>query len=343
MFEVLKPGLETTVQSLPGRIGFLERGFPCSGPADAWSFRLSNLLVGNHRDAPALEWQFVGPTIRFLVDVRIALSGADVVAKLDDVVVPLWQTLPVRAGQTLVCAGAKTGARGYIAISGGVVSPTILGSSATFHMAGIGGPSVGALKKGDTVAIGAKGDDTPLSANASLCYTVPQAARPPIDAADRDRSDDRIAALLGPNDAWLDAAGIARFYDSDWTVLPQSNRTGIRLKGPAFTFAPCAYDKRPEHGTDPSNILDHGYPLGGISIAGQTPIVFVQDSPTAGGFIVPFTVPKADLWRLGQARPNETIRFKQVSLAEAQSARRKIDALCQPEALRAVATSECDF
>ena len=109
LFEVLKPGLETSVQELPGRLGYWEQGFPPSGPADAWSFRLANLLVGNHRDQAALECQFLGPTLRFLRDGAIALAGADMAAKLDDAPVPLWQTIPVRSGQVLSTGAAKWG------------------------------------------------------------------------------------------------------------------------------------------------------------------------------------------------------------------------------------------
>ncbi len=109
MFEVVKPGLETSVQELPGRIGYWEQGFPPSGPADAWSFRLANLLVGNDRDTAALECQFIGPTLRFARDGLIALTGADMAAKLDDAPVPTWQTIPVRAGQVLALGPAKSG------------------------------------------------------------------------------------------------------------------------------------------------------------------------------------------------------------------------------------------
>lgn len=323
MIEIVKAGLETCVQELPGRIGFWASGIPPSGPADAWSFRLANLLVGNHRDTAALEWQFMGPTLRFEADGLIALTGAEAAAQLDGVAVSTWQTVRVRAGQVLNCGLARAGARGYVAAAGGLQAPEVLGSRATFSMAGIGGISQGALKKSDRIAIGTPPPFRDLQ--------VALAARPQIGLA-----AERIAAVLGPNDAWLDELAIRAFFDAEWIVLAQSSRTGLRLSGPAIEFAERAHHKRPEHGAHPSNILDHGYPVGGISIAGQTPIVFLQDSPSAGGFIVPFTVPGADLWRLGQARPSEKLRFRQVSLEEANAMRRRIDALCGVEALIAI-------
>jgi biotin-dependent carboxylase-like uncharacterized protein len=327
MLEIIKHGLETTVQELPGRIGFWEQGFPPSGPADAWSFRLANLLVGNHRDTAAFEWQFVGPTVRFHQDAAVALTGADVIAKLDDTVVPMWQTVRVRAGQTLTIAAAKTGARGYVAVSGGIGSACVLGSRATFHMAGIGGVGKGGLKAGDRLE---QGEASMPARN----WLAPESIRPMISAPNAAPTEaERIAAVLGPNDAWLDPESIAIFFDSEWTVSTLSNRTGLRLSGPAFTFSRLAHEKPTEHGSEPSNLLDHGYPLGGISIAGQTPIVFIHDSPSAGGFIVPFTVPRFDLWRLGQARPHAKLRFRRVGLGEANEGRRRLDQLCSTTSL----------
>ncbi|QGY32945.1 biotin-dependent carboxyltransferase family protein [Pantoea cypripedii] len=322
MLEIVKPGLETSVQELPGRIGYWEQGFPPSGPVDAWSFRLANLLVGNHRDMAALEWQFIGPTVRFLEDAVIALTGAEHVAQLDGVLVPCWQTVRVQKGQVLNCGAAKKGARGYIAIAGGINTQPVLGSRATFHMASIGGTGNGALKTGDCLPLGKVADDV-------AALSAPLEVRPVIDPALRVSGEDRaIPVMAGPNDHWLDANGIDVFTNSEWNVLPQSNRTGMRLKGPELTFSSAASDKPPEHGTHPSNILDHGYPLGGISIAGQTPIIFINDSPSAGGFMVPFTVPSAAIWRLGQLRPGEKIRFRLISREEADLLRKKIDALC---------------
>ena len=123
---VLKPGLETTVQELPGRIGYLEQGFPVSGPFDKWSFRQANLLVGNPRDTAALECQLLGPTLRFEGDAAVAVTGADMRPKLDGQPVPMWQTLHVRAGQVLEIGAAYSGARGYVAVAGGIDTPVVL-------------------------------------------------------------------------------------------------------------------------------------------------------------------------------------------------------------------------
>ena len=316
MFEVIKAGLETSIQDWPGRIGFWNKGFPPSGPMDSWSFRLANLLVGNAPGDAGLECQFMGPTLRFQADTVIALTGADMQAKLDDLPCPVWESIAVRAGQTLSMSFAKLGARAYIAIAGGIDAPFVLGSRSTFHKAGVGGLDGYALKAGHVVAV--------LPGQGRAGRRVKAAARPLI------RTDKRweVEAVAGPNDDWIDGPGHARFLSADWKVSSKSDRTGFRLQGPLWTFTAKAYNKLPEHGSEPANILDQGYPLGAINLAGQTPIILVSDGPSMGGFINPYTVPSCAFWKLAQARPGEVFNFRSVSVTEAQAAAHAIKVLC---------------
>lgn len=320
-FEVVKSGLETSVQDLPGRIGYWEQGFPPSGPMDSWSFRLANVLVGNDPDAAALECQYLGPSLRFTGDAVVAVTGADMDARLDGEPVPLWTSLAVKAGQVLALGSARTGARAYVALDGAIDTPPVLGSRSTFHMAGVGGVEGYALQAGQTVPLGAGGG--------TAGWTVTDSARPLIGETKRWT----VCAVPGPDDDWIDEAGHARFLSADWTIQAKSNRTGIRLTGPEFTFTRRAYDKRPEHGQDPSNILDHGYPVGSVNLAGQTPIILAVDGPSTGGFINPYTVPSAEFWKLGQARPWDVLSFRAVSVKEALEMRRVIARLCTSASL----------
>ena len=138
----------------------------------------------------------------------------------------------------------------------------------------------------------------------------------------------KVEVVAGPNDDWIDGEGHARFLSADWKLSAKSDRTGFRLDGPEWTFTEKATHKAPEHGSLPSNIIDQGYPLGAINLAGQTPIILVNDGPSMGGFINPYTVPQAAFWKLGQSKPGETYRFKAVSVAEAQAMARRLGALC---------------
>jgi len=281
MFEVIVAGLETSIQDYPGRIGFWNQGFPPSGPMDSWSFRLANLLVGNEAGAAGLEVQYMGPTLKFQRDGVIAITGADMQPKLDGQPMALWESVAVKAGQTLVLTSSKVGVRTYIAIAGGIDTPPWLGSRSTFHKAGVGGMQGRALQKGQVVPV-AKGKGTPGRKAKADCR--------PTFATDKIWT---IEVVAGPNDDWVDEAGHKRFLSTDWKLSSKSDRTGFRLEGPQWTFTEKAHKKAPENGAEPSNIIDQGYPLGAINLAGQTPIILVNDGPSMGGFINPYTVPSA--------------------------------------------------
>jgi urea carboxylase len=316
MIEVIKPGLETSIQDYPGRIGYWAQGFPPSGPMDSWSFRLANLLVGNPGEAAGLECQFVGPTLKFHAARVLAICGADMKPTLDGKSVPMWESIAIAAGQTLALSFAALGARAYIAVAGGIDTPPWLGSRSTFHKAGVGGMEGHALKAGQAVPVG-KGEGKPGR-------KVKPESRPTL-ATDRVWT---VEVVPGPNDDWIDDAGHERFLFSDWKLSSKSDRTGFRLEGPQWTFTDKATNKAPEHGSEPSNIIDQGYPVGAINLCGQTPIILVNDGPSMGGFINPYTVPSAAFWKLGQAKPAEILRFKSVSVEEAQALRGKIDDIC---------------
>ncbi len=316
MIEVVKQGLETSVQDWPGRLGYWNQGFPPSGPMDSWSFRLANVLVGNEPGAAGLECQYVGPTLKFRRGGVIAVTGADMQPKLDGTAIPMWESVAVTHGQTLELSFAKTGARGYIAVAGAVATEPWLGSRSTFHKAGVGGMDGHALQAGQVVPVG--------EGNGAVGRKIKDGAKP-IIPADRRWS---IEVVAGPNDDWIDAAGHRRFLNSDWKLSSKSDRTGFRLDGPDWTFTAKATNKAPEHGSEPSNIIDQGYPCGAINLAGQTPIILLNDGPSMGGFINPYTVPWGAFWKLGQSKPGDIFRFKTVSVEEAQALAHELREIC---------------
>ncbi len=280
--------------------------------------------MGNDAGVAGLEIQLMGPTLRFGVDALIALCGAEIPAKLDGDPMPLWESVAVRAGQTLQVGVATRGARAYLCVAGGIDAPELLGSRSTFAGAGVGGFDGGPLKAGQELQLGA-----PSGAPGAAGRRVRDTARPPLP-------DDKrwsIDVVRGPNDDWVDEAGHTRFLETEWRLSPQSARTGYRLEGPDWTFTEKATNKGPEHGAEPSNILDQGYPLGGINLGGQTPIILVHDAPSMGGFICPYTVPSGEFWKLGQSKPGDLYRFRSVSVEEAQATRRALDARCHVDSI----------
>ncbi len=123
------------------------------------------------------------------------------------------------------------------------------------------------------------------------------------------------------------------FLSSDWKLQSKSDRTGYRLEGPKWSFAEKATNKGLEHGTFPSNIIEQGYPTGAINLAGQTPIILVNDGPSMGGYIVPYTVPSASFWKLGQAKPGDSFNFVEISVEKSQTLRSEQSAMCSEVSL----------
>lgn len=307
MIKVIKPGLETAVQDYPGRVGFRNQGFPMSGPFDSWSYRLANLLVGNEEGVAALEAQFIGPELEFQEDVIYAVTGANMQAKVNGELVPMHESILGKKGDKLTMSFSMLGARTYIAFAGGIKSTPWLGSQSTFSKAGIGGLHGGALKKDDVITL----ND---GANGVAGKKVKPEALPTFSS----NKSWEIEVVAGPNDDWVDDESHKRFLNEPWKLDAKSDRTGYRLKGPDWTFTDKAINKSADHGSDPSNIIDQGYPVGGINLAGQTPIILVSDGPTMGGFICPYTVPSCAFYKLAQSKAGEVYHFKLVTVDESQ-------------------------
>ena len=149
-----------------------------------------------------------------------------------------------------------------------------------------------------------------------------------------------VEVVKGPNDDWIDDNGHKMFLNTNWKLQSKSDRTGYRLEGPNWTFTEKATNKGLEHGAEPSNIIDQGYPIGAINIAGQTPIILVNDGPSMGGFIVPYTVPSAAFWKLGQAKPGDMLKFKEIPLEKAQEMRLEQTLICSE---KSIAKSDQNF
>lgn len=324
MFEVIKKGLETSVQDWPGRHGYWNQGFPPSGPMDSWSFRLANVLAGNAPGVAGLECQFLGPTLKFQRDGIIAITGADMQPKIDGESVPMWESIAVKKGQVLELLFAKSGSRAYLAFGGGGIDNTPwLNSRSTFHKAGVGGIEGRAIQEGQTIPVAE--DSKPAASGRKL-----KDGCQPAFSLDRRWE---VEVVRGPNDDWVDEAGHERFLSADWKLSAKSDRTGFRLEGPKWTFTDKAHNKSPEHGQEPSNIIDQGYPCGAINLAGQTPIILVNDGPSMGGFINPYTVPQCAFWKLGQSKPSDIYNFKAISVDEAQKESQRLRRVCSEESI----------
>ncbi|TFV51726.1 urea carboxylase [Blastococcus sp. TF02A-35] len=302
---VERPGLMTTVQDAPGRVGLWQVGVPPSGPMDDLSFRLGNRALGNREGVPGLECTASGPALRFSAATTVCVTGAECAVTVDGRPVPMWEPVEVPAGGLLdVGAAEGTGMRSYVLVAGGLDVPAYLGSAATFTLGQFGGHGGRALLPGDVL----RAADAPGRA----AGPVPVEVRPAMP------NDWQLAVTEGPHGApeFFTREDVETLYASPYTVHFNSARTGVRLVGPQPAWA------RPdggEAGLHPSNIHDNAYSVGALDFTGDTPILLGPDGPSLGGFVCPVTVVTADRWKLGQLRPGDTVRFVPVRVAEVAS------------------------
>jgi len=302
--DVLASGTMTTVQDYPGRTGYWPVGVPPSGPFDSLSFRLGNRLLGNAEDAAGLELTLNGPTLRFNSATSIALTGADLNATLDGSPLPLNQCVPIQAGQTLKLGKVTgNGARAYLAIAGGIQCQPYLGSRSTFTLGQFGGHGGRALRTGDVLHLD---PDASAPSEASL----PESLLPELS------TEWNLRCIYGPHGApdFFTDNDMDTFFGTDWQIHYNSSRTGIRLVGPKPEWA-----RRDggEAGMHPSNIHDNAYAVGTVDFTGDMPVILGPDGPSLGGFVCPVTVIKADLWKLGQLKAGDKVRFQPISLEDA--------------------------
>ncbi|HEX6244205.1 MAG TPA: urea carboxylase [Polyangiales bacterium] len=310
--EVLEPGTHSTLQDYPGRLGYWDVGIPPSGPMDVLSLRLGNLALGNSEGAPALEMTVSGPGLRFHQATQAVLTGAELSASLDGESVPYYEPFSIAAGQTLrIGAVHGAGVRAYLCIQGGFDVPSYLGSAATFTLGGFGGHAGRALRTGDLLRICA------APAHCEQRAIAP-ALRPALTRCWR------IAVMHGPHGApdFFTDQDITTLFSAEYTVHHNSARTGVRLIGPKPEWARADGG---EAGLHPSNIHDTAYAIGTIDFTGDMPIILGPDGPSLGGFVCPATVIESELWKTGQLRPGDTVRFEAVSYGEARLRKRAQD------------------
>ena len=310
--EVLQPGTHTTLQDWPGRLKHWDVGVPPSGPMDPLAFRLGNRLLGNPADCAALELTVTGPILKFGCDAQIALTGAHMRAELDGEPVEFWRGITVRRNSILKIGGIEgAGQRSYLAVYGGFDVPRYMDSRATFTLGRFGGHAGRALRNGDVLHVSAVEDGDGDAAAAQSEKAMPPGLRPTYT------HDWQIAVLYGPQGApdFFTAQDIQVLFATDWQVHYNSSRTGVRLIGPKPSWA-----RRDggEAGLHPSNIHDNPYAIGAIDFTGDMPIILGPDGPSLGGFVCPATVILADIWKVGQLRPGDSVSFHDIAAETAR-------------------------
>lgn len=315
--DVVQPGTQSLIVDYPGRLGYWDVGIPPSGPMDDYAHRFANQLLGNRSDAPTLEITVSGPTLRFNTDCIVALTGVTMPATLDNSAVGFYRPVKVGAGSTLkIGAATGGGLRAYLAIAGGFDVPVYMGSKTTFTLGQFGGHGGRALRAGDVLHVA--GAEVNANANQPSHNTAPKHLIPEYS------EHSTIRVMYGPHGApdFFTATDIETFFSTSYEVHYNSSRTGVRLIGPKPDWARTDGG---EAGLHPSNIHDTAYAVGAIDFTGDMPIILGPDGPSLGGFVCPATIIKADLWKVGQLKPGNTVRFVCVDVDQAHTAQQQQD------------------
>jgi antagonist of KipI len=296
-FEVLEPGILTTIQDL-GRHGFSQFGVPPSGGLDAFSLRVGNLLVGNGEGEACLEITLMGLKIKALKEVVIAIAGGDLSPELNEEPLEMWRTHLLVEDDVIRFKKVRGGCRAYLAVSGGFVVPKMMGSSSTYLSGKFGGLKGRPLQRGDIL----NSLDISLSLNKL-------GIRFPKDWIPSFKNEVLLRVIPGPQDHHFTEKGSQTFYSSSYRVSSQSDRMGVRLEGPQV-------EKRSDV---EESIISEGLISGAIQVPGDGKPIIILTELVTGGYTKIATVISTDLPKVAQLKPGEQVRFKPISIEEAHS------------------------
>lgn len=292
LFNVVFPGAYTTVQD-SGRYGYQQMGIPVSGALDLFAFRIANTLVGNEKNQAALEITITGPQLAVLADSEVAVTGAEIGVTLNGRPAAMWRSFRIKTGDLLTIHQIKSGCRAYLAVSGGLDVPVVMGSRSTYVGGHLGGFMGRPLQPGDRLQ--ARSIRIPNFSRAVLEKDIP-----------RFSSEISLQAIAGPQDDFFDE-GLDLLFSSEFMVSTKADRMGYRLQGPPI---PISSQK-------PKSIVSEPSMPGGIQIpADEQPIILLVEQ-TVGGYAKIATVISTDISKIAQATPGDTIRFKQTSIEDA--------------------------
>jgi len=293
-FEVLEPGILTTVQDL-GRYGFSQFGVPPSGALDTFSLRVGNLLVGNREGEACLEMTLMGLKIKVLKEGVIAITGGDLSPTLNEEPLEMWRIHLLVEGDVITFKKVQAGCRAYLAVSGGFVVPKIMGSSSTYLSGNFGGLEGRKLRRGDILYT--------LDISPSLNKL---GLRFPSDWIPSLEKEVLLSVIPGPQDHHFTEKGSQTFCSSSYQVTPQCDRMGVRLEGPKI-----------ERRSDvEESIISEGLISGAIQVPGDGKPIIILTELVTGGYTKIATIISTDLSKVAQLKPGDQVRFKPISIEE---------------------------
>jgi len=280
-----------------GRFGFQRFGVPVSGAMDSYACVCANALVGNEATEACLEVTLLGPELQALIAVQVAIAGANFSIRVNGKQVSMHETLNLDKGDILAFNGsAENGCRAYLAVRGGIDVPIVLGSRSTYVRGCFGGIEGRSLKTGDVLRAAAPSE------------ALKEKRVLPVELTPKYGEEFAVDVVLGPQDDMFTPEAVETFLSQTYIVTTESDRMGYRMDGPAIKHR------------DSTEIVTDALIPGAVQVPGSgRPIVLMRDAQTTGGYPKIATVTTPGVSRLGQAKPGDRIRFKQISLTEARA------------------------
>jgi len=301
--EIISPGIMTSVQDL-GRYGYGRFGVAPSGALDSFALRIANLLVGNSEDQACLETMLLGPGIKVLTDVVIAVTGGNLQPSRNKQPIEMWRSHAFKKDDILSFGNTVNGFRAYIAVAGGIGVPRVMGSRSTNLPSVLGGHHGRTLKKEDILACNEPRGPMSDTGRVFNPDWIPQ------------YSDKwKLRVVPGPQDDHFPDGSWDTFFDGTYTMSQDSDRTGIRLEGPEIRCKPDVE----------ASIVSEGVIAGSIQIPGDGRPIIILGETVTGGYRKIATVISADLPLLGQIKPGDGIQFEALSLDEAHLALQEME------------------
>jgi urea carboxylase len=297
--EVKDPGLFSLIQDYPGRVGYWNIGVSPSGPMDKKNFKIANWLVNNKHHEAGLEILLDGIELIFHCGTYIAIAGAESEIYINNQKRNMYESLYVAPNSEVrIKLNSSKGCRVYLAIQVGIQTVPYLGSRSTFPSGNFGGLHGQALRIGDVLPLAKYEHVNPDR-------KWPQELRPKLT------NEWVIYALGGPHGApdYLTYEDIKTMWNHIYKVNHNANRLGIRLEGfiPQWTRSDGG-----DAGLHPSNVHDYAYGVGAVNFSGNIPIILTVDGPSLGGFVCPISIIESEIWKVGQVRPGDSIKFVEV-------------------------------
>ena len=291
---ILKGGMLTTVQDL-GRTGYQRQGFGVAGVMDVRSFKIANLLLDNPENEAVLEFTLIGPTLEFTATSLIAITGGDFQPTINGEPAPMYTAIYMKKGDILKFGSARTGSRGYVAFSGYLGIPVVMGSRCTNLKSRLGGFKGRKLEAGDYINFRIKRQYLPFFLSRTL------------DLDEFDQEEATLRVVMGPEEDRFSKKGIETFLNNEYVVTSDFDRMGCRLDGPFIASK------------ETSDIISDGIAFGSIQVPSHgKPIILLADRQTTGGYAKIATVASVDIPKLVQRKTDHKIRFQAISVEEAQ-------------------------